>query len=145
MWGYFFFTSEFRYRKWKPAKKVWGVGYFRHLDNSPSFQLLPFFLSVSSLVNFNLFFIFSFSLPPNYPLYLPSLPIPLHASTLPVFLLDILSNFPFSCLQPIPSPSSLIMIREKSRPIGFNNRPRQLKPKNSGLRNDNSQLLGWEF
>ena len=112
------------------------------LLNSPSFQLLPFFLSVSSLVNFNPFFIFSFSLPPNYPLYLPSLPIPLHASTLPVFLLDILSNFPFSCLPPIPSPSSPIMIREKSRPIGLNNRPRQLKPKNSGLRNDNSQLLG---
>ena len=112
------------------------------LLNSPSFQLLPFFLSVSSLVNFNPIFIFSFSLAPNYPLYLPSLPIPLHASTLPVFLLDILSNFPFSRLPPIPSPSSPILIREKSRPIGFNNRPRQLKPKNAGLKNDNSQLLG---
>ena len=109
------------------------------LLNSPSFQLLPFFLSVSSFVNFNPFLIFSFSLPPNY---LPSLPIPLHASILPVFLLDILSNFPFSRLPPIPSPSSPILIREKSRPIGFNNRPRQLKPKNAGLRNDNSQLLG---
>ena len=112
------------------------------LLNSPSFQLLPFFLSVSSFVNFNPFFIFSFSLVPNYPLYLPSLPIPLHASTLPVFHLDILPNFPFSRLSPMPSPSSPIMIREKSRPIGFNNRPRQLKPKNAGLRNDNSQLLG---
>ena len=51
------------------------------LLNSPSFQLLPFFLSVSSFVNFNPFLIFSFSLP--HLLFFPSSqlsPLPSHPS-----------------------------------------------------------------
>ena len=38
MWGYLFFTSEFRYRKWKQAKMVWGIGYFRHLEQTYSYS-----------------------------------------------------------------------------------------------------------
>ena len=100
------------------------------LLHSPSFQLLPFFLFISSLVNLNPFFISLFPsllisplsplpshlspylllpcLPPCHPLYLPFLPISLHTSSFPVFLLVILSISPSSHLLLIPSLSSCL-------------------------------------
>ena len=75
---------------------------------------LPSFLPFSSLVNLNPFFIFPFSLPSNHSPYLPSIPVPLHASSLPVFLLIIL----LTSLLPtcFPFPTFLLSVTSLSSP-----------------------------